>query len=68
MDWPQTRFEERIQVVAIVPEAQRDEPPGRGNVREKEVVLASHTAGLRGDMVETAVIRTLRREGAGTPR
>jgi hypothetical protein len=38
--FPVARFVERRQVVAIVPAPQRDDPPGRGEVREREAVIA----------------------------
>lgn len=53
--WPQTRFVERRSVVAIVPYPQRDEPPGRGEVGHKEVVLASLERTVHPNDVEGAV-------------
>lgn len=63
-DFPTARFIERRSVVAVVPEAQADEPPGRGNVREREVIVAAYEA----DLLPADVQATVARLGAGMPR
>jgi hypothetical protein len=54
-DLPATRFVERRSVIAIVYYTQRDEPPGRGDIATREIVIAAKEQHLNPNEVASTV-------------
>jgi hypothetical protein len=50
-----TTFVERRTIVALVEEPCRDEPPGRGNVRTREIIVAHSEQAVAFDLLPSAV-------------